>query len=60
MERLFGYYSWHMDELLTLYNALAGTDYRETDKLHLEQDKQAVYFWIEGGRTFYLPMSREN
>ena len=33
---LIGYYSWHMDELLELYNAMGQTHEKDLSKLHLK------------------------
>ena len=42
---LIGYYSWHMDELLELYNAMGQTHEKDLSKLHLK---------IEGDGCIYL------
>ena len=33
---LIGYYSWHLDELLELYNAMGQTHEKDLSKLHLK------------------------
>ena len=58
---LIGYYSWHMDELLELYNAMGQTHEKDLSKLHLkidleqhvttldadEKDPFSLFLWAE-------------
>ena len=49
---LIGYYSWHMDELLELYNAMGQTHEKDLSKLHLtDRGRWRIYL---DGWTSYL------
>ena len=53
---LMEYYSWHMDELLKLYNAMGQTNEQDASKLHLEIDGDRVYFWVEGLHIYFIKL----
>ena len=53
---LIGYYSWHMDELLKLYNAMGQMNEQDASKLHLEIDGDRVYFWVEGLHIYFIKL----
>ena len=40
---LIGYYSWHMDELLELYNAMGQMHEKDLSKLHLKIEGDGAY-----------------
>ena len=45
---LIGYYSWHMDELLELYNAMGQTHEKDLSKLHLKIEAMAhISGWMD-------------
>ena len=44
---LIGYYSWHMDELLELYNAMGQTHEKDLSKLHLKIEGDGAYIWMD-------------
>ena len=48
---LIGYYSWHLDELLELYNAMGQTHEKDLSKLHLKIESDGAYL---DGWTSYL------
>ena len=48
---LIGYYSWHMDELLELYNAMGQTHEKDLSKIHLKIGRWRIYL---DGWTSYL------
>lgn len=56
IKKLVEYYSWHMDELLKLYNAMAGTDFGDTALLHLEIEEEEARIWVDGGESFALKL----
>ena len=44
---LIGYYSWHLDELLELYNAMGQTHEKDLSKLHLKIESDGAYIWMD-------------
>ena len=68
---LIGYYSWHMDELLELYNAMGfppdyiiDRDYnamgqtheKDLSKIHLKIEGDGAYIWMDGLHTYFIKL----
>ena len=53
---LIGYYSWHMDELLELYNAMGQTHEKDLSKLHLKIEGDGAYIWMDGLHTYFIKL----
>lgn len=53
---LVGYYSWHMDELLKLYNAMGQTHETDSSKLHLEVEEDRACFWVDGFHKYFIQL----
>ena len=53
---LIGYYSWHLDELLELYNAMGQTHEKDLSKLHLKIDSDVAYIWMDGLHTYFIKL----
>ena len=47
---LIGYYSWHMDELLELYNE------KDLSKIHLKIEGDGAYIWMDGLHTYFIKL----
>lgn len=53
MLKLMKYYSWHMDELLKLYNAISDSKEDDISKLILDIDEKYIRFGIEGVHIYF-------
>lgn len=53
---LVGYYSWHKDELLKLYNAMGQTHETDLSKLHIEVEGDRAYVWVEGLHKYFIQL----
>lgn len=53
---LIGYYSWHMDELLELYNAMGQTHEKNLSKLHLKIEGDGAYIWMDGLHNYFIKL----
>ena len=54
---LIGYYSWHLDELLELYNAMGQTHEKDLSNLHLKTERAGAYIWQDRLHTHFIKLS---